>query len=293
MTSQGAVERRKEVTGKATARGRAHGRRQEQAYEEVALMWKGRLPIKNAPYWYNTPLEDLDFEWSYEEKLELELYCERILKNIEEEGGMTPLERWEACAWGKDKDRMFFSVPTNNVYTAKTLDSGADAIRPIHTHQFPKLMVKSHLATFARFRLDFPCTHNINYGEDMWGGQSKMIEYGNPVLEGDPPIKDWEDIEDMPVPDPYKDGLYPGYIWGMRELRRIIDEYKVPIPVMGSICPGPPLMVMMGMMGWAQFMVGLRKKPELTERCQEIAADWLIGFGKVMIDEARPDAVYM
>lgn len=79
----------------------------------------------------------------------------------------------------------------------------------------------------------------------------------------------------------------------MRELRRILDEYEVPIPIMGSICPGPPLMVMMGMMGWAQFMVGLRKQPELTEKCQEIAADWLIEFGKVMIDEARSDAVYM
>lgn len=256
-------------------------------------MWKGRLPIKNAPYWYNTPLEDLDFEWSHEEKLELELYCEKILENIREEGGMTPLERWEAYAWGKDKDRMWFSVPVNNVYIARTLDSGANAVRPIHMHQYPKLMIKGQLATTARFGMDYLHTHNINYGEDMWGGQSKMIEYGNPILEGKPPIKDFEDMEGMPVPDPYKDGLYPGYVWAHRELRRIIDEYELPIPLFASICPGPALMVMMGMMGWAEFYMGLKKKPELTRKCQEIATEWLIEFGKAMIDEAKPDSVYM
>ena len=31
-----------------------------------------------------------------------------------------------------------------------------------------------------------------------------MIDYGNPVLEGAPPIKSLEDLEDMPIPDPYK-----------------------------------------------------------------------------------------
>ena len=50
-------------------------------------MWKGRLPMKGAPYWYNTPIEDLDFEWSHEDKVEIERYCTKILKNIEEEGG--------------------------------------------------------------------------------------------------------------------------------------------------------------------------------------------------------------
>ena len=70
-------------------------------------MFKGRQPLENAPYWYNTPLDKLDFEWSPEEEREIERICEKIHKNIEEEGGMTPLERFRAAMWGKDKDRMF------------------------------------------------------------------------------------------------------------------------------------------------------------------------------------------
>ena len=105
-------------------------------------MWKGRKPIDPAPYWYNTPIEDLDFEWSREDKQEIERYCTKILKNIEEEGGMTPLERFQACFWGKDKDRMCFGLMGGNVYAARTLDGFADSVkrsRPIqrqsHNHR--------------------------------------------------------------------------------------------------------------------------------------------------------------
>jgi hypothetical protein len=119
-------------------------------------MWKGRKPIDPAPYWYNTPIEELDFEWTTEEKLEIERYGEKILKNIEVEGGMTPLERWEATVWGKDKDRQLMITPFNSVYIAKTLDSAADAIKPIDVYQYPKLWVKAHLASIARFGLDYP-----------------------------------------------------------------------------------------------------------------------------------------
>ena len=48
--------------------------------------------MENAPEWYGTPYDQLEFEWSREEELELERYCEKILKNAEEEE-MTPLER--------------------------------------------------------------------------------------------------------------------------------------------------------------------------------------------------------
>ncbi|TAK34923.1 MAG: hypothetical protein EPO21_07955 [Chloroflexota bacterium] len=256
-------------------------------------MFRGRKPIIGAPYWYNTPLDELDFEWTTEEKLEIERYCEKILKNIEAEGGMTPRERWNACLWGKDKDRMLMAVPLNNVYTAKTLDSAADAMKPIDLYQYPKLWIKSHLATVARFGLDYPTVHNINYGEDMWGGQSRMIEYGNPILDGKPPITCLEDLEGMPIPDPRKDGLYPGYLWANRELRRIFDEYKLPLPQVGSICPGPTLLPMMGMLGWTEFTIGLRKNPELVRKCMDISNEFLIGFGKAFIDEVAPDSIYM
>ena len=256
-------------------------------------MFKGRVPIIGAPYWYNTPMEELDFEWSREERLEIERYCEKILKNIEEEGGMTPLERWRATMWGKPRDRMMFGLHTANVYVPRTLDSFSDAIKPIDVYRYPKLFVKAHLATVARFGLDYAQPHTINYGEDMWGGQSKMIEYGNPIMDGPPPIKSLEDLEGAPIPDPRKDGLYPGYLWGYGQLRKIYDEYNIPHPVWGSICVGPTLLPMMGMLGWTEFSMALRKNPELVRRCVELATEWLIRYGKAMIDEVKPDGIYM
>ncbi|MCL4554308.1 MAG: hypothetical protein M1565_04130, partial [Actinobacteria bacterium] len=56
--------------------------------------------MENAPDWYGKSLDELDFEWSTEEELELERYCEKIIKNAEEEE-MTPLQRYDATWAGK------------------------------------------------------------------------------------------------------------------------------------------------------------------------------------------------
>ena len=256
-------------------------------------MWKGRIPIEEAPYWYNTPIEKLDFEWSREEKVEIERYCAKILKNIEEEGGMTPLERWKAAMWGKPKDRMVMGIHTANTYITRIMDGFSDAMKPIDVYRYPKLWVKAHLAAVARFGLDYANQHAINYGEDLWGGQSSMIEYGNPIMEGDPPIKKIEDLEGVVIPDPRKDGLYPGYLWAYREYRRIIDKYKIPHAVWGSICVGPTLMPAMGMLGFEGFSTALRKDKELVRRCCQVSLEWLIRYGKAFIDEVRPEAIYM
>ena len=107
-----------------------------------------------------------------------------------------------------------------------------------------------------------------------------MIEFGNPVMEGKPPIETEEDLEGIEIPDPLKDGLYPGYIWSYRELRRIFTKYKISHALWGSLCVGPVLMPMMAMLGMEKFSINLRKKPELVKRCCEIATKWLIRYGK-------------
>ena len=76
-------------------------------------------------------------------------------------------------------------------------------------------------------------------------------------------------------------------------MRRIFTKYNIPLPLMASICPGPPLMVMMGMMGWTEFAMGLRKNPELVRACLDISAEWLVKFGKAMMDECDPDIICM
>ena len=256
-------------------------------------MWKGRQDIIGAPYWYNTPLDELDFEWTPDEKLMIDRFCEKIQQNIDEEGGMTPRERLNAMFYGKEKDRMVVMAQVMTTYSSRTLDSHADAIKPIDAYQYPKIWVMAHLATIARLKTDYANFHNINYGEDMWGGLSRMIDYGNPILEPPMPVKTMDDIEGMPIPDPYKDGLYPGYIWANREFRRILTEHDLPLPVWGSICPGPDLLVMMGMTGWMEYPNLLRKDPELLKQACAIGTEFIKVFGKAVIDECSPEGIYM
>ena len=109
--------------------------------------------MENAPEWWGKTYDEIDFEWSKEEELELQRYCEKIIQNAEEEE-MTPKERFEATWQGKDKDRLHIEVKYNVPYAVRTLDSFADAIKPGDLYQWPKLHIKGHLATAARFKLD-------------------------------------------------------------------------------------------------------------------------------------------
>ena len=38
------------------------------------------IGLEGAPDWYGTPLDELPFEWSPDEKLEIERYCVKILR---------------------------------------------------------------------------------------------------------------------------------------------------------------------------------------------------------------------
>jgi len=252
------------------------------------------IRLEGAPDWYGTPLDQLEFKWSAEEKLEIERYCQKILKNVADEE-MTPKERWKATITGKEKDRLLIHAVYINVYAIRTLDSGADALKPIDVYRNPKLLVKAHLATVARFALDFPTPYTLSYADELWGGRAKMIEYGNPVMVGDPPIKSMADLEGLEVPDPKKDGLYPGYLWACREMRRIYDEYGLTkvMPLWISFCGDGLGMPMMDMMGWNKTLVALRKDPELVHQAADLATQFEIKFGQAVIDVARPDELFM
>jgi len=250
--------------------------------------------LKGAPGWYGTPLNELDFQWSPEEEREIARYCEKILENVAEEE-MTPLERFQATFEGKPRDRVLMAVLYGNVYGVRTLDSAADALKPVDVYRNPKLWVKVHLATVARFKLDYANPFEISYTEEFWGGNAEMIDYGSPAVVGDPPIRSVEDLEGLVVPDPTKDGLFPGYLWALRELRRIYDEYGLSqvLPIFARICGDPHSIAMLYMMGWVPFARGLRKDPALCRRCLELATEWEIRYGQAVIDAARPQALYM
>jgi uroporphyrinogen-III decarboxylase len=245
-----------------------------------------RVRMEGAPDWYDTPFDKLHFEWSHDEKVEIERYCEKIHKNIAEEGGMTPRQRFKATLAGKEKDRQFiFSLPLN-VYAVRTLDGFADALKPRDVYKNPKLLVKAHLAFVARFKADMCFPYTLAYTEDLWGGKAKLIDYGNPVMVGDPPIKTMKDLEGLKGPDPYKDGLYPGYLWAIREFSRILKQYDLDdkLELHVSTCPDSVAIAMLGMMGISKFMVATRKDPELCKKCVDLADEFYLKYCQAVID---------
>jgi len=240
--------------------------------------------LEGAPYWYGVPLDKLDFEWSPEEELELERYCQRILKNVAEEE-MTPRQRFEATMEGGTKDRLLLQALYFNLFAVRTLDSAADALKPVDVSQNPKLLVKAHLATLSRFALDLPILYPISYTHDFWGGKAQMTEYGNPYMVGASPIKSVEDLEGIEVPNPAEGGLYPGYLWACREIKRIFNKYNVDkVMPLGVSSIGPMATVMESMIGLNAFMIAVRKDTELCQQTMDLAAEWVIKLGQAVTD---------
>lgn len=249
---------------------------------------------QDAPDWHDTPLDELDFQWSSDEELEIERYCDKIHKNIAEaEEEMTPRERYEATMAGKPKDRPMISLAPANLYLSRVLDCGSDALKPVDTLRNPKLWVKGHLAFVARFNPDWPMYFTtVQSGVGLFGGRAKMIDYGQPSMV-DLPVKSIEDLEGLELPDPRKDGMFPGYLWGCREMKRIFDEYDLSevMPIWSSLCGGVEGMVMDAMMGWTPFMIAMVKDPELCRRATTFGLEWCIRFGLALIEESRPDCI--
>ncbi|MBA3035946.1 MAG: hypothetical protein FP814_05570 [Desulfobacterium sp.] len=252
--------------------------------------------MENAGPYYGKTLEELekaDLGWSPEEEREIERYCEQIHANCQEEE-MTPMERYKATFAGKERDRAMIEVDYFATYAVRILDCFAGALKPLDAYQLPKLLVKSHLATTARFKTDTLFCGPLSYGENLFGCDSKIIDYGNPVHIGDPPIKTVEDLEGLDVPDPDKHAMYPQYLWWLRESRRIFDKYGLSdlIPIEGSHCHGPDGFTAGHLLGYNQMMKALRKNPELVQKTIKLATEWQIKLGIAVTNLGKVDYSY-
>jgi Uroporphyrinogen decarboxylase (URO-D) len=243
--------------------------------------------LENAPKWYNTPLDQLDFKWSEEEWREIEGYLRQICLNIAESGEkLTPLERLKASLEGRGRDRLFLESYYFNPYAVRTLDASGETLKPGDVCKDPKLLVKAHMATVARYGLDLPVLYPISYTAEVWGARAAMVDYGNPALVGEYPIKSLADLEGLEVPDPCSTGLHPGYLWACREMKRLFAEYGLDKVMPLSVCIGndPLGTAGMFMMGWTGFMKAARKNPEICQRSIELATEWTIRMGQAAID---------
>ncbi|TAK36948.1 MAG: hypothetical protein EPO21_00895 [Chloroflexota bacterium] len=251
--------------------------------------------LEGAPDWYGTPLAELDFTWSEEDEVELRGYCHQIHRNITESGDtMSPLERWKASLEGTDRDRLFLESFYFNPYAVRTLDLSGKTLKPVDLCRDPKLLVKAHLATVARYGLDLPVLYPISYTAEVWGARAAMMEYGNPALVGEYPIRSLADLAELEVPDPCHTGLHSGYLWACREMKRLFAEYGLDKVMPVSVCIGvdPLGTAGMFMLGWPAFMKAARKHPEICQRSMHLATEWLIRKGQAAID-AGADCLVM
>jgi len=256
-------------------------------------MKQGKL--RGAPYWYGAPLDQLGFEWSAEERLDLERYCQQIRQNItESEDTFTPLERLKATLESRERDRLFLESFYFNPYAVRTLDPQGQFSKPGDVCRDPKLLVKAHIATVAQYGLDLPVLYPISYTQEIWGADVTMTDYGNPALVGECPIKSLADLEGLEIPDPRNTGLYPGYLWACRETKRLFADHGLDKVMPLSVCIGndPLGTVGMFMMGWTEFMKAARKNPELCRQAMSLATEWTIRMGQAAI-EAGADCLIM
>ncbi len=252
--------------------------------------------MKGAGPYYGKSLDELNASlgWSPEEEREIERYCEKIHRNIKEEE-MTPMERFKATMEGKERDRLLVEPFFHVSYAVRTLDGFADAIKTVDGYVYPKLTVKAHLATTARYKFDRMFCGPLSYGEELFGCDSMLIENGNPVHEGEMPIKTVEDLEGLEAPDPTKHGMFAQYLWFCQEMRRIFDKYELSgvMPIEGSFCEGPDGFACSHMMGYNQYLKSLRKNPELCKKAAHLASEWLIKLGIAVNTLGKVDFSYM
>ncbi|MBA3035656.1 MAG: hypothetical protein FP814_04100 [Desulfobacterium sp.] len=252
--------------------------------------------MKGAGPYYAKSLDELNasLSWSPEEEREIERYCEKIHKNISEEE-MTPMERFKATMEGKERDRLVVETFFHPSYAMRALDGFADAVKSIDAYYYPKLLVKSHLATTARYKMERMFCGPISYGEELFGCDSMFIENGNPVHEAEPPIKTIEDLEGLEAPDPTKHGMFAQYLWFCQEMRRIFDKYQLSniMPIEGSFCEGPDGFACAHMTGYNQYLKFMRKNPELCKKASNLASDWLIKLGTAVTNLGKVDYSYM
>ncbi|RPJ27619.1 MAG: hypothetical protein EHM35_14120, partial [Planctomycetaceae bacterium] len=245
----------------------------------------GRL--EGAPHWYGAPLNQLAFHWSDEEREYLAGYCRQILSNVVgSKDGLTPRERWRATLEGGDRDRLFLESFHFNPFALRNLDLSGQALNYADLCRDPRLLIKAHLTTVARYGLDLPVLYPTSYTAELWGGSAVMMDHGNPALVGPYPVRELADLEGLEVPDPRNTGLHPGYLWAIGEMKRLFAESGLDKVMPLSVCIGidPLGTAGMFMMGWTEFLRAARRSPEICQRCMELAADWTIKMGQAAID---------
>jgi hypothetical protein len=243
--------------------------------------------VENGPPWW--PNFDPP-SFSEEELWEIERYCQKIVENVKEEGGMTPWERWKITMDLGIPDRPFVFNQALNISTGRVLDNWTEALKPgIDLFWYPKLMLKAHFLWTVRFKTDHISPYVYSYGENEYSPKSatKMLPKAPPAMWIKPAIDTFEELDTIVHEvDPYRDGFFPPYMWVVRKTKQFMVKHGVSdyLPLIAYICPEPTGLIVV-LSGHRLGFPAYKRQPEVALKAAQLDLSFRIRFGRALRDE--------
>lgn len=151
----------------------------------------------------------------------------------------------------------------------------------------PAKMAKAHIVTWEEFGYDMVFLQSDNYYIAESLGCKTRIHRDSTVTLEKPALENMDDVFDLQVPDPQKDGRMPVYL---EAIRLVKAELKDRVAIR---CPGTgPFALASYLIGTERFLLEVAKvmynapdaKRDAVLRMLELATETLIAFGKAEFD---------
>jgi hypothetical protein len=227
----------------------------------VNIEWNSEEVRGDYPRTWNQP--HFSHQWTETEELILERSHQKMVERAQREK-MMPRERVIRAYYGKDPDRLPFGCTYSMNYGARIFDSFAETPPVVHNRdliEYPNLDVTAFALWHARFPADQMIHVSTTFGEEVLTRKFRLVEHGPPLaIEGACKTK-----EDMAwyldnVPDPAQRGLYPVFLWTIKQLNKAFPEF-----VHSDSCCAGPLASASFLRGQREFLLDVRKNPEMAE----------------------------
>jgi hypothetical protein len=247
---------------------------------------KSRVGIlENAPPWWPNFKPP---EFTEEDLCEIERYCKKIVENVSNEKGMTPMERWKVVKEHGIPDRPPVYTATIAINVSRALDCWSDSLKPgIDMWWYTKLLLKAYFAWTARFGNEWIHPYILSYGFPEIGGSSraKLVPYAA-IAMIDPAIKTEDDWDRINIIDVHRDGFFPPYLWLLRKLREFMKKHGVAdvVPLWGNFCAGAFGGTQETLFGLKAGWIALRRNPEILHKGTKLNIKKILAFAKAVKD---------
>lgn len=230
-----------------------------------------------------------DWYWKWEEPTfipEEECFLERIANTIRENmearpKGEKPSELMSALMAGELPVRPITSVYGINIFS-KVLDCWDYIVKPLDLEKHYKLNLIAQLLWAARFDNDGIGLTPISYGDAEFGGTAVTTdEVGVPILRT-PAAENLEGIENVKVPNVYKDGFYPKYLWLTKTIRNFLDKYDLAEEQSLMVGSPDPASGAMAILGFKEFLKATRENPDLAHKALKLGYESSLNFSKAV-----------